>query len=234
MKQLNYFFDGGEDMPSLKSAKLHIPDWFKSIKPIDRNAIPFDETSGKVKFTAKHCVPFFDALSSGYIVELWTDVFVTNRNGYPVCNWTAGPPPILERPPMIGHEDNKLPIPHGHTKTQFTWNIQIVLDTIKNYSILVTHPFNRFDLPFTTMSGIVDLDTSPLFPGRIPFYFKQDFQGMIPQGTPIALIFPFKRENWKAKYDKKLTHKLERHRNTRDRTIIDWYKNLHWVKKEYK
>jgi hypothetical protein len=231
MKLLKFFFDGGEDMPPLKPSRNFIPEWYKSIKPIDRDAIPFCN-QGRVEFTAKSCMPFIDAMTYGYVISLWTDVFVTNNNGYPIFNWTEGPIPILERPPTK-HEDKKMPAPHGHHHEQFMWNLPIVIDTIKDCSILMTSPLNHYELPFTVLSGIVDLDTSPLFPGRVPFYIKKDFQGMIPKGTPIVQILPFKRDKWEAKNDKTLEQKLDRHRVSRNRTMIDWYKNLHWVKKVF-
>jgi len=34
--------------------------------------------------------------------------------------------------------------------------------------------------------------------GNVPFFFSKDFEGIIPMGTPIAQIIPFKRDDWKS------------------------------------
>jgi hypothetical protein len=62
---------------------------------------------------------------------------------------------------------------------------------------------------------------------------KSGFEGMIPKGTPIIQILPFKTENWQAKENKNIEEKLKKHDIVRNRTMLDWYKKSHWVKKEY-
>ena len=54
---------------------------------------------------------------------------------------------------------------------------------------------NRFDLPFYTMSGIVESDIWGL-PVFTAFFLQKDFIGVIPKGTPIFQIIPFKRDDW--------------------------------------
>jgi hypothetical protein len=60
---------------------------------------------------------------------------------------------------------------------------------------LITHPINRYDLPFTSVSGLADYDVYPL-PGNVSFHIKEGFEGTIPAGTPIMQIIPIKREDW--------------------------------------
>jgi hypothetical protein len=33
-----------------------------------------------------------------------------------------------------------------------------IIEAPDGYAVLFTHPFNRFDLPFTTLTGLVDCD----------------------------------------------------------------------------
>ncbi len=65
------------------------------------------------------------------------------------------------------------------------------------YAVLFTHPFNRFDLPFTTLTGVVDCDQYHdnwvHFPAR---WHDVNFSGLLRKGTPIAQCLPIKRENW--------------------------------------
>ena len=100
-------------------------------------------------------------------------------------------------------------------------------------SALVTHPINRVDLPFTTMSGIVDFDKSIHAPiGNIPFFIKNGFTGVIPKGTPMFQILPFERNEWqseKQKFDEKFwqTKLNERH------DVSDFYKKKIWQRKKF-
>jgi hypothetical protein len=50
-------------------------------------------------------------------------------------------------------------------------------------------------LPFFTLSGVTDTDT---WGGSdvLNFALKKDFEGVIPAGTPIVQIIPFRRETW--------------------------------------
>ena len=60
-------------LPEPKAALKFAPDYFKSIKPqIDSNP-----KNG----TVKRCVPFLDALSSGFIIPLWADMWVFAKDG---------------------------------------------------------------------------------------------------------------------------------------------------------
>jgi hypothetical protein len=99
--------------------------------------------------------------------------------------------------------------------------------------MLITHPLNRHDLPFTTLSAVVDgglvLDPN----GNIPFYIKKDFEGVIPKGTPIIQIIPFFQENWSSKKIKNLTKKGDQHGKMSASILFGWYKKTFWTKKHY-
>jgi hypothetical protein len=67
------------------------------------------------------------------------------------------------------------------------------------YAILFTHPVNRFDLPFTTLTGLVDCDRYSHSWIHFPAHWHDvNFSGVLPKGTPIAQCLPVKRENWTA------------------------------------
>jgi hypothetical protein len=78
------------------------------------------------------------------------------------------------------------------------WTIQ----TPPGYSLMFTHPLNRIDLPFTTISGLVDTDL--FFDNLINFparWHDVDFNGVLPKGTPVAQCIPVKREGWKSRIE---------------------------------
>lgn len=167
-----------------KSASNFIPDWWKK-QELKVNDSEFDNLS------FKSCVPFLDSLISGYMIYTNQDILVSLEDQRPKLTWTTLPEPLVFR-----GDSKNLPVPAGHFPDHFAWQIHFGFVMPKGYSALLTHPLNRFDLPFTSVSGIVD-DEMP-WAGQFTFWVKNDFQGIIPKGTPIGQIIPFKREDWKS------------------------------------
>ncbi len=70
----------------------------------------------------------------------------------------------------------------------------------EGYSLLFTHPVNRFDLPFTTLNGLVDCDRYCDSLIHFPAHWHEtNFSGVLPRGTPVAQCVPVKRESWTAR-----------------------------------
>jgi hypothetical protein len=90
--------------------------------------------------------------------------------------------------------------PAGYHEAHFAWWSDWAVEVPEGYSVLYTQPFNRFELPFLTTSGIIDNDKVNL-PGTMPFFIVKGFTGTIPAGTPYAQMLPFKRENWDSHVD---------------------------------
>jgi hypothetical protein len=203
------------------SAKNLIPDWYKKIPQFD---IP------KGKRTAKLCVPFLDSFLTGYMITLPYDIYITIEDGAPYLHWPnniPNTPSVRENP-----ADLKL-VPAGHYPLEFIWRSNVAWTIPKGYSALFTHPLNRHDLPFTTLSAVIDggLVVSPT--NNIPFYVKSGFEGLIPQGTPIAQIIPFRQEKWKSKNKNGLVNLGQLHNDLALLVFKGWYKKTFWVKKEY-
>jgi hypothetical protein len=65
------------------------------------------------------------------------------------------------------------------------------------YALLFTHPANRFDLPFTTLIGLIDCDRYHDNWIHFPAHWHDaNFSGVLPKGTPVAQCMPVKRESW--------------------------------------
>jgi hypothetical protein len=63
------------------------------------------------------------------------------------------------------------------------------------YALPFTHPVNRFDLSFTTLTDLVDSDR--YYDNWIHFpahWHDLDFKDVLPKGTPVAQCIPVKRE----------------------------------------
>jgi len=63
------------------------------------------------------------------------------------------------------------------------------------WSLMAVHPINRDDLPFRTLSGLVDADRFVDVGINFPAVWTDPgFCGVLPRGTPIAQCYPVPRE----------------------------------------
>lgn len=79
------------------------------------------------------------------------------------------------------------------------------------------------------MSGIMDTDRC-FDSGNMPFFLKENFEGLIPKGTPYAQIIPIKRKKWYTAYTPGLENEMHR---VGGKNTNGGYKKISWVKKEY-
>jgi hypothetical protein len=207
-------------------SKQHIPDWFKSTKSVKVTNM---EDTKRLNF--KSCMPFTDAFLTGYILETPTDISVERVPGSnPKISFN-------ENQDILTFRDRKnvgsIKIPDYCYDIYLSFKHTMHIKTPKGYSILVTQPLNRLDLPFIAMSGVVDSDVEPLRPGAYPVFLRRDFEGIIPKGTPILQIIPIKRESWNSEVDLNLLKSWMRYIYEVTSTFHGWYKNKAWVRKEY-
>lgn len=214
------------DSPS-PSSKI-IPDWFKQMDTVINHDYEYrnpDNTSNK---TVKKCIPFIDALTTGYMITLPCDVVFVDPTKYDGARaiWDVSWQVLEHHTPG---QVSRMPIPDNYESVPLKWTTIWSAQTPPEYSLLFTHPLNRFDLPFLTMSGVVDTDTYKCSV-NLPFLIKKGFMGKIEKGTPLAQIIPLKREHWiseKTKYDDKQKIWLEQLR-----TIVDSSYRLRWWNKK--
>ena len=219
-------------LTGFNTIKTKIPQWYRDSdflipqeKLISKNNSRWEDKG------VKTCIPFLDSLTSGYCLELSTDIFIgKNQYGYPYVDWKPGiSAPVGERK---NDPNDKIPTPAGHHDAHFIWLTQSVFKLPPGYSAFITHPLNRFDLPFTTMSGVVDAD-GLMHKGNLPFFIKDKFEGYVEKGTPYAQIIPFKRENWKMEENKNLIS-LSDYNNAQSHSVhYGWYKKNIWKKKSF-
>jgi hypothetical protein len=225
------FFTSDDSLEPLKPSKMYVPEWYRSTKTPNYSKIEFNEFGNPDK-NFKSCIPFLDSFISGYIVESDRDIHVsTTLTGDKSLRWTNAindHEPLSERKEKTGN----LPVPAGHSNTPFVWHNRYMFRAPVGYSLIISHPMNRFDLPFTTLSAIVDVD-SLMGEGNIPFFLKQNFEGTIHAGTPLFQIIPFKRESWVAESNKELEAIYIKQNKKNSRKFFNFYKTNLWHKKEY-
>ncbi len=229
MKILRFFAkDEYQNVGQPQPAKKFLPEWYRT------SEMDFvDPRDGREHEGLKRCIPFMDAMLSGYMLITPIDIFVSkNDDGTLKIGWNSDPVFsnfIAERPKQSGE---KMPRPAGHHPNHLAFRGFWGFKTPRGWSLLVVHPLNRHDLPWTITSGIIDADKYSTS-GNIPFFIKENFVGVIPAGTPFAQLIPIKRAKWASiKNDKGLTY-LEDVQGLFIRQPGNSYKKKLWQRKEY-
>jgi hypothetical protein len=209
-------------------SKNYIPDWYKDTPRFYNTNKQNIIDHGK---TFKVCMPFTDSIISGYIFELWQDIYVVGDEDFPRIGWRDEKAPVFAT--REREQSGHMSTPAGYHDIHYVLRHPLYIQTPPGYSILVTQPFNRFDLPFMALTGIVDSDKEPFFPGNYSMFLKQGFSGEVKSGTPLLQIIPFKRDEWKSETDWSLVEKGNRASNKSIRKMIGWYRDNVWSKKSY-
>jgi hypothetical protein len=204
-----------ELVPCPDLGKNFIPQWYKDIP------------GGKENINVKRCMPFLDSISVGYIQKTWTDIYVENNNEKVSFLHNHKVTMFLSR------EQTHIPVSEYYYQTEFIWQRPWSIILPDGMSALITHPINRIDLPFTTMSGVVDFDKSIHAPiGNIPFFIKKDFVGLIPKGTPMFQILPFERNKWQSE-KQSFSQKFWQEKINEKGNVLGFYKKKIWQKKHF-
>jgi hypothetical protein len=214
-----------------------LPDWYKNTSSYAGNEKKPDQ-HGKITPTIKRCIPVWDSLTAGYLILTYVDVYVTqvkvSTESEETQPWYAWPSYV----PLEFHDLWQLPNGHpydkGHTEGIPKWMNPWAIKTPPGYSTLILQPMHHPSI-FTILPGIVDTDR---YNATINFPFMLNninFEGLIPAGTPIAQIIPFKRESWKNTIQTtgELLQKSFEDKLFINNRFFDKYKKSFWQRKEY-
>lgn len=217
-----------EAVDSPKPASQMIPSWYKEVESY-LNGSRKPTGDGSSAATVKKCMPVFDAITSGYIITLPADVYVSQKDGQPYYEWSSFG--LVQFHPVEQAPNH--PNRNGHMAYP-KWINPWAIKTPKGYSTLFVQPFHR-ESPFTILPGVVDTDTYSA-PVNFPFVLNDaTFEGMISKGTPIAQVIPFKRESWEMKIGTEKELKEQTNVTTKLQTkFFDRYKTMFRSPKEYK
>jgi hypothetical protein len=212
------------DLEQPKSASKWVPEWYSTMESYKNNK-KIANSFGTGLGTIKKCMPVFDAITAGYIIVTPVDLYIgpDGTMSWPSANF------------ITFHEEWQAPdhpLYNGRLYPKF--NNPWIIKTPKGYSSLFVQPFHRKSI-FTIMPGIVDTDT---YFGLINFPFVLNdlsFTGIVPKGTPIVQVIPFKRENWESKAgtEKDKEQSMQQQKEARS-TFYDYYKRMWHRKKQYK
>lgn len=219
--------DAADRLTSPAPARSGVPEWYRKANRFRGGTMEVREYG--INKDVKLCVPFLDALTSGYLVELPCDILVQRDERGVMFFWHEDIKPMEMRAKDMA---TTLPRPAGHDLDMYAWITHWSISTPPGYSTIITHPLNRFDLPFTTTSGIMDTD-SYSSAGQIPFFLREGFHGVIPAGTPIFQVIPIKRDDWQHEIVPFNQSAINKMRYKVQRYIYGGYKKLAWHKKNF-
>lgn len=152
------------------------------------------------EITVKRCIPFLDAISTGYVIKAHVDFSLTSidtATGEAEVSYNRN----LPYSPVQSHLNlqaeylfNELDIEH---KTIYKWLNPWSIHTPKGYSCLFLHPLNSGSKDLRFLGGIVDTDTY-YAPVNFPFYLNKGVKDFnVKAGDPLIQVIPFKREKHK-------------------------------------
>jgi hypothetical protein len=167
-------------IPHPYPASRAVPEWMKNL-PMERGGGP----------TLKRCPPFLEAMTAGYIIPVPFDVGLT-----------------VSPQGLVSVQCQEMQMISAHFTAQYEgapfentavlkFHNPWVIITPADYVCLITAPFNRFELPFMPLTGIVETDgyyreihvpsICMLQPGQ---------SATMKRGMPLIQVIPIKRERW--------------------------------------
>jgi hypothetical protein len=179
-----------EPKPAIKC----LPDWFKVIPPSIEGE---RDNFGSPSMTAKKCFPMIDAMSLGYIIPLSGDLHV-------ITNDDCSKVEIFNPPQFKIAEFHSIKQVGGHSAPGFPaepikfinhW----VIKTAPGWSTLFIPPMNHFNPNFTCLGGLVDTDNYPKEVNFPAIWHTNNFDNVIPAGTPLVTAIPIKRDSFPKK-----------------------------------
>ena len=228
MKEITFTNVLGLDFFPPKPAVKEVPDWYKNTQEYMGDQGKKVANDGSRPHTIKKCIPVFDAITAGYILYTQVDVQVSQQDGLPYYNWASQDAisfhPIEQAP--LHPARNEAPYPK--------WNNPYAIKTPPGYSVLFTQPMHRQSV-FTILDGIVDTDEYKA-PVNFPFVLNDvKWEGIIPAGTPMAQVIPFKRESWEHRIGSNKERIEQDNISRKLKTLFfNSYKRQFWSRKEYK
>lgn len=168
--------------PPVPSNKC-IPDWFKKIP---RN---LDQYSGRSE-TVKKCPALVDFFKEGYILKMWVDLELT-VNEDSTYYWKAAENRWQFENQGQDQFINYLPDSDQYSmilKAICPWRVR----TSPGWAIMQLPLFYHYNPDFTALPGIIWSDIHHDISQHLAFYKYGKF--VIPRGTPLCMLFPFKRD----------------------------------------
>lgn len=168
-------------------AKSVMPDWFKRLPAVDKNHVSATNNG----LTIKRCMPFLDALTTGWIIPMPATVRLEIRDGGRTVDagWE------IDKVMVSNHGAHQVAgnphEPRPPCKMHNYWTII----TPPGWSCLFVQPLNRPNAVIEVVSGIVDTDTYHSLINFPFFAVAPDGVYTLERGTPLVQVIPFRRSS---------------------------------------
>lgn len=218
--------------PEPKTANKFMPEWYKKLERKIPNAKVIDAG------TAKRCVPISDAVANGYIIPLWADLHVNvEKKDEGLHIWMQFPDTFGLGQMISNHGWDQ--VGDGCPLSKYELGTVLlkflnpwVIETSPGYSVLFKNPPHQYS-DFEILEGIVDTDT---YRRQINFPFvwtgTEVGEQIIPKGTPLIHVVPFKREEFEVGYSTWDHREMTRIDRMHETTFFDKYRKLWWHKRK--
>lgn len=211
------------------SAKSLLPKWYKKTNSYmdNKKATRIINNTHQTTATIKKCMPVYDAITAGYFILSWADIKIFNKDN--VIHYEIESPIVSDHNvrqasnhPNVDKQDDIV------AKFMNPWSIQ----TPEGYSCLFVPPSHHSNI-INIMPAIVDTDTYNI---EIHFPFtltNRLFEGVIPKGTPLVQVIPFKRDMWEMEIKELPQEDYKKSYDKLRKTNSNGYKNEFWEPKSY-
>lgn len=218
--------NGRQPEPAIRGAA----DWWKKLPQTAPGATGVNRLFAK---TIKACPGVQDVVNFGYTLFTPFDIYI-NASDPETLNWSI-PMPDIDKTHFETNDPYMLDgyqIPEGYHKVSVKINTMWGIKTDPGYSLWITHPMHRFDLPFISVDAIIDTDK---FPAYFPYsvFIRQGFDGVIKAGTPLIQVIPFKRDNWTANFSDMPEGEIDDIRKIVSAHFSGAYKKIFWSRKKF-
>jgi hypothetical protein len=168
-------------------AKAYLPDWFRKLPAVDEAQLSTTDTG----LTIKRCMPFLDAMTTGWILPLPATVRLEYRDGGRTveAGWD------FDRTLVSFHGGHQVRGNPWGDRAACKFHNYWTIVTPPGWSCLFLNPLNRPNGVFEVIAGIVDTDTYRA-PVQLPFFpTGPDGLHVIEKGSPMVQVIPFRRED---------------------------------------
>jgi hypothetical protein len=213
--------------------------------------------SGMDNASIKRCQPIIDSMTLGYTIRTHAEIYIESKDNEsahlneevcpaPSVITTATYPRRITDSPNSGASFHPFgqAMEHPYSKKQEQHLLKIftpwIVRTAPGYSVIFHSPLNDQNEYFDVVPGVMDSDR--FFP-KLNFMIAlkdKNFNGIIPVGTPLVQVVPFKRENWEMviEHTKEGMERVKERKGKIDATLASVfhlpYRKLFWSKKEFK
>jgi hypothetical protein len=202
-------------------ARSYLPDWFRRLPAVDEAVASMTDTG----LTIKRCMPFLDAMGSGWVLPLAATVRLDIRDGGRAveAGWD------FDRPMVSNHAAHQVTgHPWGDRPPRKFHNYWTIV-TEPGWSCLFVDPLNRPNGVFEILAGVVDTDSYRSLI-HFPFFANgPDGLHVIEKGSPLVQVMPFERAavisgsaEIRAETAEEAAERERVRRNTR--SVSGWYR----------